>query len=126
MSNTGKTSTLNLLYNMLVPSLATSHGDRIVLGNPTQGDFSETITYHKETIFFFTMGDFPKKLELAIRDARHKGVTTFICACSRLSPPLTAELQRNRTAFISKTVSVITSQQVTFNTADAQITLNLI
>lgn len=126
MSNTGKTSTLNLLYGMLVPSSATSHGDRIVLGNSTQGDFSETITYHRETIFFFTMGDYPKKLELAIRAARHKGVTTFICACSHFSPSLIAELQCNRTAFISKTVSVITWQQLTFNTADAQTIFNLL
>jgi hypothetical protein len=126
MQNTGKSKTLNLLYNMLVPALAVSHGNRIVLGNPVQKDFSETVTYHGELIEFFTMGDYPKKLEIAIRNAANRNINVFICACSSHTPALIAAFQRYRTAFISKTVSVNNIQQVNFNTADAQTLLNLI
>ena len=124
MPNTGKTSTLTELYGMLVPTFAVSHGDRKVLNSV--GDFSETITLSSETVFFFTMGDYPKQLEIAIRNANHCKVSVFICACSHFSPSLIIELQKHRTAFISKSVSVIATQQNVFNTADAQTIYNLI
>ncbi len=126
ISNSGKTTTLNLLYSMLVPNIAQSHNNRVVLGNPVQNDFSETITYHNETVEFFTMGDYPKKLELAIRDAFYRNIDIFICACSGLSPVLINELQKHRTAFINKTVSIINTQQNIFNTADAQTIFSLL
>ena len=131
MKNTGKSATLNLLYGILVPALpalplATSHGNRVVLGNPVQNDFSETLTYNSELLEFFTMGDYPKKLEVAIRDAANRNCKIFVCACSSLSTGLIAIMQQHRTGFISKTVSVKPNQQVIFNTADAQTILNLL
>jgi thymidylate kinase len=126
MSNTGKSTTLNLLYNMLVPALAQSHNNRVVLGNPVQNDFSETITYNNEMVEFFTMGDHPKKIELAIRKASYQKINVFICACSRHTPSLVSTFQRHRTVFVAKTFTVIHHQQMAFNTADAQTLLNMI
>ena len=102
---------------------------RKTLGNPVQCDFSETITYKDEKVFFYTMGDFPKELEHAMTEALNDNdkdkVTIFICACSLLTPALRILLQNNRTTLVSKTVSVIPNQQLAFNIADAQTILNL-
>jgi hypothetical protein len=126
ISNTGKTTTLNLLYHLLVPDLATSRNDREVLGNPIQNDFWETVDYKQEVIEFYTMGDYPKALELAIREAPDRDVTVFICACSGFSERLINELRRYRTAFVPKTISVMEEQQGVFNQSDARILLNMI
>jgi thymidylate kinase len=126
IQNTGKSITLNLLYSMLVPSSAQSHNNRVVLGDPAQNDFSETVAYHNELIEFFTMGDYPKQLEMAIKNAANRKVNVFICACSRHTLSLIAAFQLYRTAFVSKTFTVISRQQIFFNTADAQTLLNMI
>jgi ABC-type multidrug transport system ATPase subunit len=126
MSNTGKSTTLNLLYNLIVPKIGVSHGNRAVLGNPIQSDFSETINYQTDLLEFYTMGDYPQKLRLAIQHASKRNINIFICACSKLDSKLIHELQLHRTAFISKSISVNTMQQITFNTADAITILNLI
>jgi len=111
---------------MLVSSTAQSQNNRVVLGNPQQNDFSETLTYHNETVAFYSSGDYPKRLEIAIRNAVNTKVDVFICACTRFSPSLLSLFQQNRTAFFSKTVSVSNQQQVASNTSDAQILLNAI
>lgn len=126
ISNTGKTTTLNLLYDLLVARLASSHNDRKPLGNPAQNDFQETVNYQNEVIEFYTMGDYPKPLELAIREAPGRGITIFICACSGFSDRLIDEFRRHRTAFISKTISVHKEQRIVFNQADARILLNML
>lgn len=126
MSNVGKSTTLNLVYDLLIAASASSHGNRTVEGNPIYSDFSETLTYKGEVIEFFTMGDYPKSLEIAIRNAAHGKANVFICACSRLSGPLISILQLHRTAFINKNVSVIRRQQHVYNRADAQTIFNLI
>jgi hypothetical protein len=110
---------------MLVPSLAQSQNNRVVLGSAS-GDFSETLIYNNELVEFFTMGDYPKQLEMAIRSAAGRNVNIFICACSRHAPLLMAEFRRHRTAFIAKTFSANNDQRVIFNTADAQTLLNMI
>jgi ABC-type transport system involved in cytochrome bd biosynthesis fused ATPase/permease subunit len=126
ISNSGKSTTLNLLYNMIVPNLGQSQNNRVVLGNPIQNDFSETLTYHNEIVEFFTMGDYPQPLRIAIRNAANRNTNVFICACSRLDNRLIQELQKHRTAFISKSVTINNLQELAFNTADAQTIFNLI
>ena len=126
ISNSGKSTTLNLLYNMIIPNIGQSLNNRIILGDPIQNDFSETLSYHNEIVEFYTMGDYPQKLRIAIRNAAIRNTNVFICACSRLDNGLINELQKHRTAFISKTLTVVGTQQLVFNTADAQMIFNLI
>ena len=126
ISNSGKSTTLNLLYNMIIPNIGQSLNNRIILGDPIQNDFSETLSYHNEIVEFYTMGDYPQKLRIAIRNAAFRNTNVFICACSRLDNGLINELQKHRTAFISKTLTVVGTQQLVFNTADAQMIFNLI
>lgn len=126
IENTGKSITLNILYNMLVPALAQTNNNRTVLGNAAQNDFFETIIYRNQTVEFFTMGDYPSFLEKAIKNAASRQTDVFICACSKFSPALRATFQTHKTAFISKAVSVINHQQAIFNTSDAQLILNTI
>ena len=56
--NTGKTRTLNLVYDMLVPNGGGVSTNRQVIGNLIQNDFSDIEIRGIKRIAFYTMGDY--------------------------------------------------------------------
>lgn len=126
INDTGKSQTLNLLYHQLITRGAQSHNDRVVLGDPAQNDFSETITWNNLKIRFFTMGDYPLYLRAGIIDAANANCDLLICACSRFTATLIGYFQQHVLQFVSKTVTLNAQQQNTINATDAQTILNLI
>jgi ABC-type dipeptide/oligopeptide/nickel transport system ATPase component len=57
-SSCGKSTTLNLVYDLLVERGATVEKEKIVLGNPIQKDFECVLNYKGKKIAFYTMGDY--------------------------------------------------------------------
>jgi hypothetical protein len=82
MPNTGKTRTLNLVYEMLVPNGGGVSTNRKVIGNPVENDFSDIVIRGNQRIAFFTMGDYSTFLANAIYDYDQQGCDVLICALS--------------------------------------------
>lgn len=62
----GKTTTLNILYEMLLSKSGTSSG-KIKLGADAQHDFFDTVQYKDSNIKFYTMGDFSRAIQDEIK-----------------------------------------------------------
>jgi tRNA uridine 5-carbamoylmethylation protein Kti12 len=57
--NTGKSTTLNLLYDKLTKNGVTNIiTNKSILGNPVQKDFECVVTYNNKNIAIFSMGDY--------------------------------------------------------------------
>ncbi|MHB8259181.1 MAG: hypothetical protein ACYDCN_15465 [Bacteroidia bacterium] len=122
----GKTTTLNLVYNMLVvPSLGTSTckaqegGDKL--------DFSDVIINYKEKrIAFFTMGDFSICTIHAIIRYNSLNIDVLVLATNdKFVKPI--NLIMNYTPnLIPKTKALNPSLEVAANQTDAQTIFNLI
>jgi GTPase SAR1 family protein len=128
MPNTGKTSTLNLVYDMLVPNGGGVSTNRQIIGNPAQNDFSDIVIRGTQRIAFFTMGDYSKALADAINEYDRQGCDVLVCALSTNTPKVRANnaLERYNTTRINKTIAPNAIAELATNTADAQTIFNLI
>lgn len=99
-SSCGKTTILNLVYNLLLLQGGVSTNKQQLGANPN--DFSDIVLWKGKKIAFYTMGDFPNPLVMAIRDYFSQNCNTLICACNnRLTPPL-EEFTKHNTTRINK------------------------
>jgi thymidylate kinase len=128
MPNTGKTSTLNLVYDMLVPNGGGVSTNRRVIGNLTQNDFSDIVIRGTQRIAFFTMGDYSTHLVNAIYDYDRQGCDVLVCALSTNTSKARANnaLTQFNVTRINKTIEPNKPAQLAANTADAQTIVNLI
>lgn len=128
MPNTGKTSTLNLVYDMLVPNGGGVSTNRQVIGNLSQNDFSDIVVRGTQRIAFFTMGDYSTYLANAIYDYNRQGCDVLVCALSTNNAKVRANnaLNQFNTTRINKTIAPNITTELTTNTADAQTIFNLI
>lgn len=128
MPNTGKTSTLNLVYDILVPNGGGVSTNRQVIGNPTQNDFSDIVVRGTQRIAFFTMGDYSTYLANAIYDYDRQGCDVLVCALSTNNAKVRANnaLNQFNTTPINKTIAPNATTELVINTADAQTIFNLI
>ncbi|MFN7912447.1 MAG: hypothetical protein ACK5QC_11540 [Bacteroidota bacterium] len=127
MPNTGKTRTLNLVYDMLVPNGGGISTNRQPLGgNPR--DFSDIVIRGTQQIAFFTMGDYSTYLANAIYDYDRQNCDVLVCALSTNNAKLRANnaLNQYNTARINKTIAPNATAELAINTADAQTIFNLI
>lgn len=127
MPNTGKTSTLNLVYNMLVPNGGGVSTNRQPLGGDP-GDFSDIVVRGTQRIAFFTMGDYSTYLANAIYDYDRQGCDVLVCALSTNNAKIRANnaLNQFNTTRINKTIAPNATAELATNTADAQTIFNLI
>jgi hypothetical protein len=80
-SNSGKTGTLNLVYDYLISKQGWKSTNKELLGgNPN--DFSDIIVSGKRKIAFYTMGDYSRKVRDAISNYNTLDCDILICACN--------------------------------------------
>lgn len=121
MPNTGKTSALNLVYNMLVSSGGGRSTNRQSLGGDPN-DFSDIVVRGTQRIAFFTMGDFSTYLANAIYDYDRQGCDVMICALSTNNAKVRANnaLNQYNANRINKTIAANKNNPTAENTLDAQ------
>lgn len=127
MPNTGKTRTLNLVYDMLVPNGGGVSTNRQPLGGDPR-DFSDIVVRGTQRIAFFTMGDYSTYLANAIYDYDRQGCDVLVCALSTNNAKVRANnaLNQFNTTRINKTIAPNATTELVTNTADAQTIFNLI
>lgn len=80
-SSSGKSSTLNLVYDELINNLgAIVLNPKIVVGNPIYNDFESVVSYKSKKIAFYTMGDYAGKTIEAIEKFKALSVDILIIA----------------------------------------------
>jgi len=127
MPNTGKTRTLNLVYDMLVPNGAGVSTNRQPLGGDPN-DFSDIVIRGTQRIAFYTMGDYSTHLANAIYDYDRQKCDVLVCALSTNNAKVRANnaLNQFNATRINKTVAPNATAELATNTAGAQTIFNLI
>lgn len=127
MPNTGKTSTLNIVYDMLVPNGVGVSTNRQSLGGDP-GDFSDIVIEGTQRIAFYTAGDASTFLANAIYDYNRQGCDVLFCALSTNTPKVRANTALNQfnVSRINKTIAPNATAQLAANKADAQTIYNQI
>lgn len=127
MPDIGKTSTLNLVYDMLVLNGGGVSTIRQPLGGDPR-DFSDIVVRGTQRIAFFTMGDYSTYLANAIYDYDRQGCDVLVCALSTNNAKVRANnaLNQFNTTRINKTIAPNGTSELATNTADAQTIFNLI
>lgn len=128
MPNTGKTSTLILVYDMVVLNGGGVSTKRQVIGNPTQNDFSDIVLRGKQKIAFYTMGDYSNYLAKAILNYALQNCNVLVCSLSTNKPNIRANNALNQfsTTRINKTVAPNKSAELASNTEDGNTVFSLI
>lgn len=127
MPNTGKTRTLNLVFDLLIQNSGAST-NRQGIGNPTQNDFSDIVQWNNQRIAFFTMGDYSTYLANAIYDYHNRNCDVLVCALSTNTAKVRANNALNKLSAtrINKTIAPNQNAELATNTAEAQTIFNLI
>lgn len=93
LPNTGKTETLNLVYQILTPNPQNVISWRSI--NPNTRDFEAVFLYHGQRIGIYTEGDYSNRLANAIWRYAEIPCDYFICALSTNTPKIRANLAIN-------------------------------
>lgn len=127
LPNTGKTRTLNLVYNLLVPNGGGVSTNRQPLGGDPR-DFSDIVIRGTQRIAFYSMGDYSTYLANAIYDYDRQSCDVLVCALSTNTAKVRANnaLNQFNAARINKTIAPNPTAELAINTADAQTIFNLI
>lgn len=127
MPSTGKTSSLNLVSDLLLQSTGIST-NRQIIGNSVQNDFSDIIQWNNLRIAFFTMGDYSTYLANAIYDYNNQNCDVMVCALSTNTAKVRANnaLNNFNATSIDKTIAPNQNAEIAINTADAQTIFNLL
>jgi hypothetical protein len=126
MPNTGKTSTLNLAYHMLVSLNGNSTNKRPYGGDPN--DFKDIILWNNQKIGILSMGDQSTFIANEIRDFNQQNCDVVVCALSTNDSKVRANnaLNQYNTTRINKTIAIHTNEELLTNASDAQTIFNLI
>lgn len=115
-SNTGKTTTIGLLYNLLLSNGGISTNKQALGGDPN--DFSDiVINYKNLKIGIFSMGDNSTAISQGIVNFNNQNCDVFICSLSTETPKVRANnrISRFQNTRIPKTIA---SQNITENQAN--------
>lgn len=118
-SSIGKTTTLNLVYDMLISRGGIST-HKMVIGNPSQNDFSDIVIWKGKKIAFFTMGDYSKEIIIAIRHNASILSDELICACNTKFVRPFAEIAKHPNVLVPK----IAQPNIALRTMDNQTMAN--
>lgn len=122
--SSGKTTTLNIVYDNLIAAGAVSTNKQPLGGDP--GDFSDLLHYNGMQVVFFTMGDFSVHLVNAMRANHAAGIDKLVCACNtRFARPMT-EIGYHPHHVIAKTTTAVAANELIVNTTDANTIIGLI
>ncbi|ADQ83002.1 hypothetical protein J5295_08785 [Riemerella anatipestifer] len=119
-SNTGKTTTIGLLYEKLLNNGGASTNKQPLGGGPN--DFSDiVINYKSLKIAIFTMGDYSTAISKAIVHYDNLGCDFFICSLSKGKYKVRANNQINNypNIKIQKTISSQSISEIQANDNDA-------
>lgn len=124
-SDTGKSTTIGLLYQLLL-NVGTSTNKQPLGGDPK--DFSDiVINYKNLKIAIFSMGDFSTAISKAIVEYNNQNCDFFICSLSTRTPKIRANNRINRfkNTRVSKTVASqsLTESQANNNDANRMFAL---
>jgi hypothetical protein len=124
--NTGKTSTLNILFHDVLASGGV-FSPRLPLGGDPN-DFTSEGNYLGQRVAIYTMGDYSSYLNAAIYDFNSRGIDLLICALSTNSAMSWANSAINRFPNVRhpKTLTAIITTRSIVNRADASILFSLI
>ena len=103
--STGKSSTLNLVYDDLLFSGATIINLKKGLGNAAQKDFECILIHSSNQLAFYTMGDYAKKTVEAIKKYHLLGVDILIVATNDKFVIPTVEILKYPNVILTKTVA---------------------
>lgn len=126
LSNTGKTTTINLTYDIVLQNGGVSMNRKPLGGDPN--DFWDIVSYQNSKVAFFSIGDNSTELAKAVHNFNKMGYDKMICSLSNGIPKKRANnaLNLHNTTRINKTVTPNTSLQNQTNITDAQTIFNLI
>jgi len=126
LSNTGKTTTINLVYNMVLQQGGMTTQKQPLGGDPN--DFLDIVLWKNIKIVFFSMGDNSTALANAIYNYREQNCDLMICSLSIGTPKIRANNALNsfNATRINKTIDSQTNLEINANINDAQTILNLI
>lgn len=126
LSNTGKTTTINLVYNMVLQQGGMTTQKQPLGGDPN--DFLDIVLWKNIKIVFFSMGDNSTALANAIYNYREQNCDLMICSLSIGTPKIRANNALNsfNVTRINKTIDSQTNLEINANINDAQTILNLI
>ncbi|MDI5950274.1 hypothetical protein [Flavobacterium yafengii] len=115
-SNTGKTTTIGILYNLLLSNGGISTNKQALGRDPN--DFSDiVINYKNLKIGIFSMGDNSTAISQGIVNFNNQNCDVFICSLSTGTPKVRANNRINRFQNI-RIPKTIASQNITENQAN--------
>ncbi len=126
MPNTGKTTTLNLVWNMLLNNSGVSSNRQTLGGDPN--DFSDIVNRYKKLIAFYTMGDYSTYLANAVTYYNNLGCDVLVCALSVNNAKIRANNTINQfsNTRINKTLAINQVTEHHANSTDALTIFNLL
>lgn len=125
-SETGKTTTLGMVYDLLTKGMTPFPAKTLLGGDPN--DFECIVNYNGQQIAFYTMGDYSNYLSNAITRYYSQGCDIFICALSTNTSKINANKKINRYNGhrISKTLASLSLTELQANQYDANIIFGMI
>lgn len=127
LSNTGKTTTIGLLHQMLLQNGGTSTNKQPLGGD--SNDFSDIVINFKNLkIAIFTMGDNSTEISKAILNYHNLKCDFFICSLSTSKPKIRANNRINQfqNTRVPKTISSQTVSEIQANTHDGNQIFSLL
>ncbi len=126
MPNNGKTTTINLVWNMLCTNGGVSTNRQPYGGDPN--DFMDTILWNNLRIGILSMGDMSTPISHEIWNFNNQKCDVVICALSTNNPQVRANNAINSftNTRLNKTIANAQLSEQQANTSDAQTIYNLI
>lgn len=126
MPNTGKTGTINLVWDLLRNNGGVSTNRQPYGGDPN--DFIDTVLWNNLKIGILSMGDLSTPIANEIRNFNSQKCDVVVCALSINNAKVRANnaLNKFNITRINKTIAPNQNAELATNTADAQTIFNLI
>lgn len=126
LSNQGKTSTINILYNMILDHGGVST-NRCTYGGDVN-DFIDTVLYKNQKIGILSMGDMSTPIAKEIWNFNNIKCDLVICALSTNTTKVRANnaLNHFNAHRVNKTIAPNRNIEIVINTDDALTIYNLI
>ena len=126
LHNIGKTTTVDLVYKMVLAAGGISTNRVNELNHP--GDFYDIVLYKGNKVAFYSLGDYSTFLADAIYFYANQKCDVLVCACSTNNPMVRANVALNsyNTTRINKTVAPNKSAEKSTNDADALLAFGMI
>jgi hypothetical protein len=120
----GKSSTLNIVHQLLLASNGISTNKQPLGGN--KKDFTDIVSYQNNRVAFFTMGDYSTFLIIAMTNYRNQEIDVLVCACNNKFVKPYKEIEKNPHNVLTKTLASAAISQQAANTTDADKIVALI